>query len=63
MATVTKRTAEAEPQPLWEVVTRRPDGHETLLRTYAPSGDAAVDMLEQRGMDRDQVVEARKAGT
>ncbi len=58
-----KGTAEPEPA-LWEVLTRRPDGHETLLRTTAASADAAVDALAERaGMDREEVVSVRKAST
>lgn len=59
-----KRTAEPESEPavLWEVLTRRADGHETLLHATAASEDAAVDTLAERaGMDRSEVVSVRKA--
>ncbi len=61
-----KRTAEPESEPaaLFEVLTRRPDGHETLLRTTAVSEDAAVDALAERaGMDCEEVVHVRRAST
>ncbi len=65
MAT-TKRTVGPEPEPaaLFEVLTRRADGHETLLRAAAASEDAAVDALAERaGMDREEVVHVRRAST
>jgi hypothetical protein len=47
------------PKHLYEVLTRRPDGHETVIRTVAATETAAVEQVEtDHEVPRDRVVTA-----
>ena len=43
--------------PLFEVLTRRPDGHETVHRLRAPDADSARAQVVESGVPADMVVE------
>lgn len=46
-------------EQLYEVLTRRPDGHETVHRVTASSKAAAIDRLvDDHGVEREHVVDA-----
>ena len=52
-----------QPDGLYEVVTRRPDGHETVIRTVAGTEAAAVDKVEaDHEVPRDRVSRHRRPG-
>ncbi len=56
--------AQQSEQHWWEVLTRNALGRETVHRHRAATAEAAVDtMLGATGIDREEVVEVRVAGT
>lgn len=53
-----------QPDGLYEVVTRRPDGHETVIRTVAGTEAAAVDKVEaDHEVPRDRVESSPPTGS
>jgi hypothetical protein len=46
--------------PLYEILSRRPDGHETVHRVEAKDTTAAKQVVIERGLPEDQVVEVTK---
>jgi hypothetical protein len=51
-------TTMAEQDSVFEVLTRRPDGHETVHRFQAADEKAATDAAISSGVPADQIVEA-----
>lgn len=59
----TKRETSASALRRFEVLTRRPDGHETVHRATTADERSAREFVVSLGVPREQIVEVREEAT
>jgi hypothetical protein len=56
----TEPAGQDAPAPMFEVLTRRSDGHETVHRFWAQDEEEALDQFRERHLPEDQVIEVNQ---